>query len=99
METVIQTNYGPVKGIIKKSLLEDEYFAFQGIPYAKPPIDELRFKAPIPCESWIKTLDATHEKSVPYHVETHIADLQKSEDCLYLNIYSKHVNKLNSQLK
>lgn len=41
----IDTNYGQVRGIYQTSLLtEKSYFSFRGIPYAKPPIGDLRFK-------------------------------------------------------
>lgn len=48
-EKVIQkTNYGPVMGF--KMPCTDygyDYYSFQGIPYAKPPVGPLRFKASI----------------------------------------------------
>lgn len=39
-----ETKCGKVKGIKKISDLNTSYNAFYGIPYAKPPIGELRFK-------------------------------------------------------
>lgn len=42
---VVETNYGAVRGFLKKTLLNGKpYYAFRGIPYAKPPIGERRFK-------------------------------------------------------
>lgn len=41
---VIETNYGPVRGIKRISAVGDEFFSFRGIPYAKPPVGGLRFK-------------------------------------------------------
>lgn len=42
---IIETNNGQVRGIQEATLLENiNYYSFRGIPYAKPPIDELRFK-------------------------------------------------------
>lgn len=38
------TEYGLVKGIKKTSVLDCVYNAFLGIPYAKPPVGDLRFK-------------------------------------------------------
>lgn len=41
----VQTNYGKVRGLYQTSdLLEKSFYSFRGIPYAKPPINELRFK-------------------------------------------------------
>lgn len=42
--TIIETNYGPVRGIKRTSAVGDQFFSFRGIPYAKPPIGDLRFK-------------------------------------------------------
>lgn len=38
------TEYGLVKGVKKTSVLDCSYNAFLGIPYAKPPVGDLRFK-------------------------------------------------------
>lgn len=44
-ETVlIQTTSGPIKGLQQKTQFGYEYAEFRGVPYAKPPIGELRFK-------------------------------------------------------
>lgn len=40
----VTTKSGPVKGYKTKSTFDYEYYNFIGIPYAKPPIGELRFK-------------------------------------------------------
>lgn len=41
---VVNTNSGPVEGVEVKSILKDEkYYSFMGIPYARPPVGELRF--------------------------------------------------------
>lgn len=41
---IVETNYGPVRGLKRTSAVGDQFFSFRGIPYAKPPIGELRFK-------------------------------------------------------
>ncbi len=41
---IVETNYGPVRGIKRTSAVGDQFFSFRGIPYAKPPIGNLRFK-------------------------------------------------------
>lgn len=41
----VKTEYGDVEGITAKSLFgKRNYYSFKGIPYAKPPIDDLRLK-------------------------------------------------------
>lgn len=41
---IVNTSYGLVQGLLTVSLLGDAYYSFQGIPYGKPPVGELRFK-------------------------------------------------------
>lgn len=43
-EPVVETSHGKIKGKLLKTLIEDvEYFGFMGIPYAAPPVKNLRF--------------------------------------------------------
>lgn len=42
---IVDTDNGRIRGIKSTTLLKgDEFYAFKGIPYAKPPIGDLRFK-------------------------------------------------------
>lgn len=43
----VTTKSGPVKGYKIVSSFDYNYYNFHGIPYAKPPVDELRFKVNI----------------------------------------------------
>lgn len=43
-EPVVQIQQGKLKGRIAQDYKGNNYYSFQGIPYAKPPIGELRFK-------------------------------------------------------
>jgi len=40
----VRVQEGKLIGIVEKGVYGDYYIAFRGIPYAKPPIGELRFK-------------------------------------------------------
>lgn len=44
MPVIAETEYGRVRGVVTTSALDTEYISFFGIPYATPPIGELRFK-------------------------------------------------------
>lgn len=69
------------------------YLAFKGIPYAKPPIGDLRFKAPEPPDNWEGVRDATQHGPVCPQYNSRLDRLETgSEDCLYLNIYTKNLN-------
>lgn len=62
------------------------YFSFKGIPFAAPPTGNLRFRAPVPPQSWTGVRDALdHGPSCP----TAVPSLNMGEDCLYLNVYTQ----------
>lgn len=50
-DLLITTNSGQVHGKIL-SVLDGEVRAFLGIPYGRPPVGDLRFRAPEPTEAW-----------------------------------------------
>ncbi|MYE13581.1 MAG: carboxylesterase family protein, partial [Gammaproteobacteria bacterium] len=87
--TVVQTNSGPVRGARENGLA-----VFKGIPYAAPPVGDLRWMPPQPPEPWTETRDALEfgniapqEKS-PLIPPALLIDQPESEDCLYLNVYT-----------
>ena len=55
-ETIVQTVYGEVAGSV---IAEFDVVSWKGIPYAKPPTDNLRWKAPQDAEAWQGVRDAT----------------------------------------
>ena len=75
---------------------------FRGVPYAKPPVGELRWKAPQPAEDWegvrkcYEYADMAMMSVHPgmdddfYTKELHpvAAEYKMSEDCLYLNVFT-----------
>ena len=67
---------------------------YKGVPYAAPPVGELRWKAPKPPAAWhgVKKADAFSPACMqaPYPATSiyHSAAEPSSEDCLYLNIWT-----------
>ena len=59
---------------------------FEGIPYATPPVDDLRWKAPRPAESWTGVRAATEPGPACAQLPGELPDGSESEDCLYLNV-------------
>lgn len=43
-EIIVTVEQGPLRGKVVKHIKSGEYYSFQGIPYAKPPLGHLRFK-------------------------------------------------------
>ena len=65
--------------------------AFLGVPYAQPPVGELRWKAPQPLSPWEGTRRATEfgaqAMQLPLYGDMNFRAPSMSEDCLYLNIW------------
>ncbi|XP_053662699.1 esterase B1-like [Anopheles marshallii] len=90
-ELIVNTGYGPVQGATRTALYGAEYVSFQGIPYAKPPVGELRFKDPSPPEKWTTLLDCTQQSHPCYHLDRRVNQIVGSEDSLKLNIFTKTI--------
>ncbi len=96
---VIETSYGPIKG---KEI--NGHYEYLGIPYAKKPTGSYRWKAPVAPDKHSKVYDCTkfrnraiQPQSVAgtfYHKEFYAnpETSDRSEDCLFLNIYTKDPN-------
>lgn len=80
---VINTTSGPVRG-----KLHNHIRSFLSIPYAKPPVGELRFKNPESHPPWTKVLKCTTQlKQCPqFHLAKNF--VIGHEDCLYLDIHT-----------
>lgn len=76
------------KGVVRGEVTRDGR-QFLGIPYAKPPTGNLRWKAPAAASRFRRgVLDATRLRSACLQDETEVNERrQGSEDCLYLNVY------------
>ncbi|GCB68184.1 hypothetical protein scyTo_0000838 [Scyliorhinus torazame] len=60
---------------------------FKGIPYAQPPIGELRFRKPRPINAWKGIRDARKYGSICMQDQVIVKDVHGDEDCLFLNIW------------
>jgi para-nitrobenzyl esterase len=74
---------------------------FRGIPYARPPVDALRWRAPLPARAWSGIRDA---KRLGHNCIQHqpYSDIDPfaagvSEDCLYLNVWTSSLDPRGSR--
>jgi para-nitrobenzyl esterase len=85
----IKTANGTIEGTYNP---ETNIASYKGIPYAQPPIGNLRWREPQPAKSWSAILKADHFSHMP--MQKHIYDDMifradtMSEDCLYLNVWT-----------
>ncbi len=83
---VVETSNGPVVGVV-----DDGIEVFRGIPYAAPPVGDLRYEAPQPVANWTQPLDATQFgpacMQTPDDLEND-ASTTVSEDCLTVNVWT-----------
>jgi para-nitrobenzyl esterase len=87
---VVQTKEGPVQGIINDGIAE-----FFGIPYAAPPVGDLRWKPPKQHEPWTHVLQATQFAPICALSTTlgvFSGPANNNEDCLYLNVYTPNLD-------
>jgi para-nitrobenzyl esterase len=85
----VKTTQGKVVG---KTINDGKVRAFMGLPYAAPPVGELRWKAPQPAAKWKGVRDATkygaHCAQGRVFDDMVFQDAGPSEDCLFLNVYA-----------
>ncbi len=95
MNRTVLTKYGRVTGIPSAI---PKFTVFRGIPYAKPPLGELRWRAPAEPDRWEGArvcdrfppagMQPAQKKGAFYEVEFFQAGYEVSEDCLYLNVWA-----------
>lgn len=76
---VVNTTNGKIRGHLRNNLVE-----YLGIPFAKPPVGDLRFKRAQPAAPWEGIFDAGKYGKEAVQLED--GRLKGSEDCLTLNI-------------
>ncbi len=82
MDTKVSTPYGTLQGIEEK-----DSYCFRGIPYAKPPVGELRFRSPQEPDAWEGVRDASRFAKDPMQRYMGRGPECYSEDCLYVNVW------------
>jgi para-nitrobenzyl esterase len=81
---VVTTSTGEVEG-----KFEGDVRVFQGIPFAQPPVGDLRFRSALPVTPWTNKLDATAPKAACMQPTDPTAFRPLiDEDCLYLNVWT-----------
>jgi para-nitrobenzyl esterase len=85
----VETAQGTVEGLPVKDITE-----FLGIPYAAPPVGELRWRPPVAAQPWKGVRQATQFGAACAQVTTlgvFAGPANANEDCLTLNVFTPHV--------
>jgi para-nitrobenzyl esterase len=83
---VVRASAGPVQGLDNNGVHE-----YLGIPYAQPPVGDLRWQPPQPYPQWTDTRKATHFGPACAQITTlgpFAGPANNNEDCLYLNVFT-----------
>jgi para-nitrobenzyl esterase len=82
---IILTDKGKIRGIQKSN-----YQCFLGIPYAKPPINDLRLQEPQIMDYWDDIKNTTKYGPIAPQNHKDLVPIEQveNEDCLYLNIWT-----------
>lgn len=86
---IVDTALGRLRGVVR-----DDAFLFAGVPYAQPPLGELRFRPPVPVTPWTDELDATQfgpmcpQNSSMLDLIFGTENPAQDEDCLTLNVFA-----------
>ncbi|KPJ08637.1 Aminoacylase-1 [Papilio machaon] len=92
----VRISDGVLEGKVTNNGHKGKIYSFRGIPYAQPPLGDLRFKAPQPVKPWNGVRDAKKLGNECYQYNIFSKTLnQGSEDCLYINVFSPNLKPTN----
>lgn len=92
----VETEYGPIRGCRKVSILGRDYCNFQKIPYMKAPVGKLRFRDPEAPESWTVPRDCTDEGSPFCNMNFLTGQFEGELDAMFINIYTTDIEPKKS---
>jgi len=85
---IVKISNGTLQGVAEASGIH----SFKGIPYAQPPVGDLRWKEPQPPGDWVSIRQADHfgpkAMQLPIFSDMQFRSNGMSEDCLYLNVWT-----------
>ncbi|XP_076059226.1 esterase E4-like isoform X3 [Oratosquilla oratoria] len=87
---------GQLEGLEETSTKGRPFFSFRGIPFAEPPVGELRFKDPVSSGRWNGVYEAKAFRQPCMQLDMFPLlqgrhEIIGSEDCLYLNVYTPQI--------
>jgi para-nitrobenzyl esterase len=95
-QTIVKTASGTIQGIY-----ENRQYVFKGVPYAAPPVGNLRWRAPHPVGPWKGVRSAMEFGTIAPQNQLPGAEMManlaitdpQDEDCLFLNIWTPGIDE------
>ncbi|XP_063921663.1 juvenile hormone esterase-like [Zophobas morio] len=93
-QPTVETSHGRIKGTILRTRQppHSQYYAFKGIPYAKPPLNHLRFKPPQNPNPWNGVKPCQKFGNPCLQISKTDGSVIGSEDCLTLNVFTNELD-------
>ena len=85
-DTPVAVTGGEVQGAASER--NSDIVAFQGIPFAAPPVGDLRWKPPAPVVPWDGVRDGSRSGATCVQQGGMVEGVTQSEDCLFLNVWA-----------
>ena len=79
---------GQIRGGVLEHVSEQGGAVFKGIPFAQPPVADLRWRPPLPAKSWTGVRDATAFGAPCAQNSGNRVMENSQEDCLFLNVWT-----------
>ena len=95
--SVVGTEAGKLQGVTQGPVE-----SFKGVPFAAPPVGDLRWRAPQPVQPWFDVRQANAYSAdcmqVPFPSDAAPLGTKPAEDCLYLNVWRPASTKADAKL-
>jgi len=96
---IVEISTGKVQSIVSKARNGMSYYEFLAIPYAQPPVGDLRFEPPRSAKPWKGIRKETKFGPECIQLEVMVTGkLVGEENCLYLNVFTPKIEKSPSKL-
>ncbi|XP_049774566.1 esterase FE4-like [Schistocerca cancellata] len=93
----VDTEEGTLRGQMGETYTGKPMYRFEGIPYAEPPVGDLRFQPPVQKSAWTGVKDVLKKGTSCTQYSN--GKTSGSEDCLYLSVFGPGTPSRNGTLK
>jgi len=70
-DLIVETTKGKIRGVTLKSATNKDVDVWYGVPYAQPPVGDLRFRHPRPVDPWNEVKETTKKAQLMCSSQRH----------------------------